>query len=233
MPGPESTPPAWSIVDRIATAAGGGRLDLDTPARGIVLPAGDSLLGVDLRTPCQAGDHWVRGDDLIAIYEPADPRRLRATAMWRPLHVPAAGDCNAWELTLSAQTAIVHSDSALAVTAEVADGDLHWRRAASEATWARGAELPTDAACLLIRCRTATPAPAVLLAAHPADARRLLVRRTAGRLGVACWLFSSAIEKGVLLRGRVLAAVGPGENAEAWATALLTAFAASPPPLTA
>ena len=68
MPSPESTAPAWSLVDRIATAAAGGRLDLDAPARGIVLPAGDALLGIDLRTPCRAGDHWLRGDDLIAIY---------------------------------------------------------------------------------------------------------------------------------------------------------------------
>jgi len=233
MPTLGSTAPAWSIVDRIATAAAGGRLDLDAPARGIVLPAGESLLGVDLRTPCRAGDHWVRGDDLIAIYEPADPRRLRATAMWRPLHVPAVGGCSVWELTLSAQTAIVHSDSALAVTAEVADGDLCWSRDAAHANWTGGAELPTDAAGILIRCRTAAPAPAVLFAAHPADARRLLVRRAAGRLAITCWLFSSALEKGVLLRGRVLAAVGPGEKAEAWATALVTAFAASPPPLTA
>lgn len=233
MPSPGSPAPAWSIGDRIATAATGGRLDLDAPARGIVLPAGDTLLGIDLRTPCPAGDHWVRGDDLIAIYEPADPRRLRATAMWRPFHVPAAGACNAWELTLSAQTGIVHSDSALAVTAEVAEGDLRWSRDASHPNWARGAELPPDAAGILIQCRTAAPAPAVLFAVHPADARQLLVRRTAGRMAITCWLFSSAIEKGVLLRGRVLAAVGPSENAEAWATALVTAFAASPPPLTA
>jgi hypothetical protein len=233
MPSPESTAPAWSLVDRIATAAAGGRLDLDAPARGIVLPAGDALLGIDLRTPCRAGDHWVRGDDLIAIYEPADPRRLRATALWRPLPGPAAGDCHAWELTLSAQTAIVHSDAALAVTADVADGDLRWSGAAANAKWTSGAEPPTDAAGLLIRPRTAAPAPAVLFAAHPADARQLLVRRTAGRMAVACWLFSSALEKGVLLRGRVLAAVGPGADAEAWATALVTAFAASPPPLTA
>ena len=224
---------AWSVDGRIATSAGGARLDLDTPSRGLALANGDAVLGVDLRVGCAASDHWLRGDDLVAVYEPADARRLRATAMWRPLQVPVARACNAWELTLSAQTAIVNSDSALAVTAEVADGDLRWSRDASRPSWASGAELPPDAAGILIRCRTAAPAPAVLFAAHPADARRLLVRRTAGRMAITCWLFSSAIEKGVLLRGRVLAAVGPGEDAEAWASALVTAFAASPPPLTA
>ena len=45
-------------------------------------------------------------------------------------------------------------------------------------------------------------------------------------------LFASAIEKGVLLRGRVLAAVGPHDLDEGWASSLLAAFVASPPPLT-
>ena len=234
MPSPVSPAAAWTIAGRTAAAADGPRIDLDAPARGLVLPTGDTLLGIDLRTPCRAGDHWVRGDDLIAVYEPADTRRLRATAMWRPFPVPAAADCVAWELTLSAQTALVQSDSALAVTADVGGGEMRWSHDAAGTTWAAGDEPPADTKALLLRSRTATPARAILIAAHPADARRLLIRRTAGgRMEVACWLFSSAIEKGVLLRGRVLAAVGPATNAEAWAATVVTAFAASPPPLTA
>jgi hypothetical protein len=234
MPSPVSPAPAWTIAERTAAAADGPRLDLDAPARGLVLSTGDAFLGIDLRTPCRAGDHWVRGDDLIAVYEPADTRRLRATAMWRPFPVPAAADCAAWELTLSAQTALVQSDSALAVTADVSGGEMRWSRDAAGTTWAADGEPPSETTALLFRPRTEKPARAILIAAHPADARRLLVRRTAeGRLEVACWLFSSAIEKGVLLRGRVLAAVGPATDAEAWAATVVTAFAASPPPLTA
>lgn len=225
---------AWTIAGRTAAAAENARLDLDAPTRGLVLPTGDTLLGIDLRTPCRAGDHWVRGDDLLAVYEPADTRRLRATAMWRPFPVPAAADCAAWELTLSAQTALVQSDSALAVTADVGGGEMRWSRDADGCTWAADDEPPAEATALLFRPRTEKPARAILIAAHPADVRRLLIRRTAeGRVQVACWLFSSAIEKGVLLRGRVLAAVGPATDAETWAAAVVTAFAASPPPLTA
>lgn len=232
MPSPVSPAPAWTIVGRTAAAADGARLDLDAPARGLVLPTGDSLLGIELRTACRAGDHWVRGDDLIAVYEPTDARRLRATAMWRPFRVPAAADCTAWELTLSAQTALVQSDPALAVTADVAGGDVRWTHDTAAVTWTAGDEPAAETTCLLVRCRNAEPA--ILIAVHPADTRRLLVRRTAGgRVEVACWLFSSAIEKGVLLRGRVLAAVGPAKDAEAWAATLVAAFAASPPPLTA
>jgi hypothetical protein len=227
MPSPVSPAPAWTIAGRTAAATDGPRLDLDAPARGLVLPTGDAFLGIDLRTPCRAGDHWVRGDDLIAVYEPA-------TAMWRPFPVPAAADCAAWELTLSAQTALVQSDSALAVTADVGGGEMRWSRDDDGTTWATDGEPPAETTALLFRPRTEKPVRAILIAAHPADARRLLVRRTAeGRVEVACWLFSSAIEKGVLLRGRVLAASGPATDAEAWAATVVTAFAASPPPLTA
>jgi hypothetical protein len=234
MPSPVSPAPAWTIAGRTAAATDGPRLDLDAPARGLVLPTGDAFLGIDLRTPCRAGDHWVRGDDLLAVYEPADARRLRATAMWRPFPVPAAADCAAWELTLSAQTALVQSDSALAVTADVGGGEMRWSRDDDGTTWATDGEPPAETTALLFRPRTEKPARAILIAAHLADARRLLVRHTAGgRVEVACWLFSSAIEKGVLLRGRVLAAIGPATDAEAWAATVVTAFAASPPPLTA
>jgi len=219
---------AWSVDGRIATSAGGARLDLDAPSRGLALANGDAVLGVDLRVGCAASDHWLRGDDLVAVYEPADARRLRATAMWRPL--AAAGACSAWELTLSAQTASWHSDPALAVTADVACRELLWSHGAADAGWTAGAGGPAaEATCVLLR----RPEAATLVAVHPADARRLVVRRAAGRAAIACWLFSTALEKGVLLRGRVLAAVGPAAGDEAWAAGLLHAFAASPPPLTA
>lgn len=218
----------WSVNGRIATATGGARLDLDAPSRGLVLPGGDTILGLDLRAGCAATDHWLRGDDLIAVYEPADARHLRATAMWRPLDAAGAG--SAWELTLSAQTASWHSDPALAVTADVACAELLWSHGVAESGWTAGAGGPAaEATCVLLRRADS----ATLVAVHPADARRLVVRRAAGRAAIACWLFSTALEKGVLLRSRVLAAVGPAAGAEAWAAGLLAAFAASPPPLTA
>jgi hypothetical protein len=72
----------------------------------------------------------------------------------------------------------------------------------------------------------------VLVAVHPADVRRILVASAAGRVRVTCWLFTAAIEKGVLLKSRVLAAVGPAADT-AWADALVVDLAASPPPLSA
>ena len=226
---------AWSLADRVATTAANGRLDLDASARGIVLGDGhDRVLGVDLRTPCAAGEHWLRGSDLIAIYEPADPRRLRATATWRQ-HPAAAPVAAAWELTLSAQTALVQSDALLAVTCDLGSSGVRCRVGGRWSDVAAGSVPPDDATCLLVRRPAAarSPATTALVAAHPADLRRLAVRWHDGRVEVACWLFTTAIEKGVLMRGRVLAAIGPTAGDEAWAELACAAFAAAPPPLTA
>jgi hypothetical protein len=60
----------------------------------------------------------------------------------------------------------------------------------------------------------------------------LTIRRDGKRSVVECWLFSTALEKGVLLRSRVLAAIGPAADATLWAADLAASFAASPPMLT-
>lgn len=237
MPMPSTPAAPWSLAERVAASAGGGRLDLDAPGHGITLPAGhDRVLGVDLRTPCTAAEHWLRGDDLIAVYEPADPRRLRATAMWRRHASAAAAPSPAWELTLSAQTALVQSDALLAVTCDVACRAVRCRTVAGRwSAVAAGEQPPDDATCLLVRrpATAAGDAESLLVAVHPSDARGIGLSWHDGRLGIACWLFSTVIEKGVLMRGRVLAALGPTDGDEAWADAACATFAAAAPPLTA
>jgi len=211
-------------------------IDLDRPRQGITLTrsgvAGpDSLLGLDLRSECRLTDHWVRGDDVTAVYESADARHLRTTAMWR-LH-PSDEGTRAWQLIASAQTSLLQSDSVLAVVSEIDATDIVW------GTWANGAVQwhaaeSADATCVLLGSSGATGSgdTSVLMAAHPGDARRMTVRRDGTRVVIECWLFSTALEKGVLLRSRVLAAIGPAANAMQWAGDLTAKFAASPPMLT-
>jgi hypothetical protein len=226
MPGTIS--PAWTMTG-LEARCGNESIDLAAPAGGLALPGGGHLLGLDLRTTRgdpRLVDHWVRGDDLVAVYEPADPRRLRATAVWRPF----PGGRAAWEVVLSAQTSLVESDSSLAVTVDLVGSDIRWGRLAEGGVrWSPAAEpgCPPDATCLL----ATRDAAAALVAVHPADARQITVHNVEGRTRIACWLFSTLIEKGVLLRSRVLAATGPSGD-DAWATDLAVAFAASPPPLT-
>lgn len=238
---PRSAPnaSAWRATGRRMTDTGSvtpAAIDLDQPRQGIALagqglsPAG-SLLGLDMRSDCRLVDHWLRGDDVTAVYESADARHLRTTAMWR-LH-PATGAMRAWELIASAQTSLLHSDSVLAVVSEIDATDVLW------GTYTNGAmhwqtDPSPEATCVLLRGSGAagSAGTSVLVAAHPGDARRLTVRRDGDRVVVECWLFSTELEKGVLLRSRVLAAVGPAADATHWAGDLAATFAVSPPMLT-
>ncbi|MFM7292242.1 MAG: hypothetical protein ACKO6B_13580 [Planctomycetia bacterium] len=241
---PSSPPPrasltAWRTAGSRVTDSGSAipaGIDLDRPRHGITLAgsagtAAAALLGLDLRSDSRLADHWVREDDVTAIYETVDARRLRTTAMWRL--APSDGATRAWELVVSAQTSLLQSDSFVAVVSEIdgavtlwgtfRDGDVHWHTTPSP-----------EATCVLVQRdgQTDAAAESVLVVAHPGDARRVTVRKDGGRTVLECWLFSTALEKGVLLRSRVLAAVGPTDNAGHWATRLATSFAASPPMLT-
>jgi hypothetical protein len=211
-------------------------IDLDQPRQGITLAgrgmsSANSLLGLDLRSECRLTDHWVRGDDVTAVYESADDRHLRTTTMWR-LH-PSDGATRAWELIASAQTSLLQSDSVLAVVSEIDATDIVWGTYTDGAMQWHAAESP-DATCVLLGRSGATGSggTSVLVAAHPGDARRLTARKDGTRVVVECWLFSTALEKGVLLRSRVLAAVGPATDATRWAGDVAAKFAASPPMLT-
>jgi hypothetical protein len=211
-------------------------IDLDQPRQGIALagegaPSASTLLGLDLRSECRLTDHWLRGDDVTAVYESADARHLRTTAMWR-LH-RSDGATRAWELIASAQTSLLQSDSVLAVVSEIDATDILWGTYRDGAMQWHAAE-SADATCVLLGRSGATGSgdTSVLVAAHPGDARRMTARRDGTRVVVECWLFSTALEKGVLLRSRVLAAVGPTADATRWAGDLAVKFAVSPPMLT-
>jgi hypothetical protein len=231
----------WSLAGTVAGSTGPGStatLDLTVPSAGLAPGGVDAdlrLLGIDLRRPCPPVDQWIRGTDLIAVYEPEDARRLRATALWRPRGAEAG--VTAWELVLSAQTALVQSDSAIAVVSQAPAGEAAWGEPVRDGwRWtaaAAGTPRPTSATCLLLRGgREPGPARSLLVAVHPDDVRQIDIDREAGLARVRCWLFSTAIEKGQLFRGRVLAAVGPRQDDEAWASRLASEFAAAPPPLT-
>lgn len=225
---PEPSTAAWTLRGHVATArVAGARIDLAAPDVGLTMASddgADELLGLDLLGgPPAPADHWIRGTDLTGIYEPDDPRRLRATAMWRS----TPDGSPAWELVVSAQTALLHADAALAVVSHVACAEAAWL-AAGEREWRpirASGPLPEAAAAVLARrLRTA-----VLVAVHPQDPRRIVVDLAGSRARIACGIFPAVIEKGVILRSRVLATVGPARAADEWAAARSAAFAATPP----
>jgi hypothetical protein len=259
VPGPAD---ARGLSDAIATPVG--------PSDG------DRLLGVDVGRVDRAVDHWLRAGDLAAVYEPDDSRRLRATAMWRLQPRESAAPGVACELILSAQTSVLESDSGLAVVTEFAAGRVFHGQGdqtsgAGAATTAAGAgvvwravddaaeTVPAGVTAVLVHRESPSgPGSIGIVAVHPADLRTIAIERRGDRLRITCWLFTGdleqTLEKGVLLRGRVLAAVEglprqphdpptavrPGRPASGdgagdllgWATAAVRRFNASPPPLT-
>lgn len=240
-------------------------------------PDGDRLLGVDVGRIAGAADHWIRGGDLAVVYEPDDSRRLRATAMWRlPPAEPASGGL-ACELILSAQTSLLESDSGLAVVTEFTAGRVFhgwvspdsdadaatrstvtvptatmprivWRTAEDDAA----TSVPAGVTAVLVRREGPSgPGSIGFVAVHPADVREIRIEKLGGRVRITCWLFTGdleqTLEKGVLLRGRVLASLeplrraaspdgrGPADGDDdtlARAAAAIQRFNGSPPPLT-
>jgi len=240
-------PPLWTLFRRRATCGESGvSLDLGAPSQGLAVPVNGGalvapahhLLGIDLRLAGQApaalgpSEQWVRGSDCTAIYEPSDERALRATVMWRQWPARNTGQPSkptVWEVVVSAQTALLQSDPTLGVVSQIARaGEMVWGR------WLPGgmafSPAPASAAAAGLLVRTDADR-SVFVLAHPAEEQRLEAVSAADTCRVTCALFSLPVEKGVLLRSRVLAAIGPVTGDTAWAAQVAASFAASPPVL--
>lgn len=234
--------PRWQLsgteaVDPLSRA----RISLASPASGLITGEGDAggelqLLALELPAGCEPRDMWARGNDLTAVFEPADDRGLRITAMWRV--GSADGRCpgvRSWQLILSAQTSRRSTPAELTVVfrfpGPVAFGD--WNR--GHVDWQQG--LANQPTCLRVRRDTSgTTATSLVVAIHPDDAGVLQeIPDSSGLTQIRCRLFASDLEKGVLLRSRVLVALGSAEAADptvsGWDEAVLQQFAASAPML--
>lgn len=221
------------------TEPGAGLHLTPLPVSGSPPGSAPQLLAVDPATtgrPPALADAWIRDGDLTAAYETNDARRLGITVMWR-CH---AADSKPWgealsrplpvvaEAVVSSQTSRIESDGAVTVAARVQAADI---------------SSTSDAVLFRDVSGLGSGGPwSLVFAVHPHDCRGISLCRgsvgqgdgAAGRehVAVSCPLFPSVIEKGVLHRSRVIAALGPAAEDTAWMTALLRAFAASPPVLT-
>lgn len=230
---PDLSPGPSPFEDWCRTPDGrSARVDPAAPLRGVELdgPSGhDRLLGLqfDGGEAPPVTDRWVRGQDLTVVCEPADGRLLRATLMWRRRVEP--GGIDAWEAIVSAQTARLDCDATLSVVSELRASQLLVTGVASSWTTSAGGK-PLESGITAVLARR--PATSVLIAVHPVDLRRIDAELSDSTARIDCRLFAAALEKGVLLRSRVLAAIGPRTGDDAWAAAAVAAFAASPAPLT-
>lgn len=229
-------PQRWTLSDGEATAdAPKTAAHLGDAAAGLTVGGGLRVLGVAVPAGCQPTEAWARGADLTAVYEPGDSRALRVTAMWRlGEEEQAQAGVSSWQLVLSAQTSLLESAAESTVLADVADaGTLttgKWQ--GNAVTWERDGH--EDARCVRIGPGGSGSGPCLVIAIHPDDSGVVECSPTpAGGVEVRCRLFPSSVEKGVLLRSRVLAALGPAASADDWSATLLEQFAGSEPILTA
>lgn len=212
--------------------AGRPRVDLAVPSAGLVMPDGDTMLGLDLGRDGEACDAWIRGRDVTACWETGDDRDLRVTATWR-VH-RSGGDLDpppgvaVWELIASATSRRLHADATLTVTSAVAAREVLAAPLDAGGAGAFSSLGEPHQSLVVIRRGGGT---SVAIVIHPADRQAAIVSTTAGRAMIRCPLFVSGVEKGVLLRSRVLAAEGPTDGDLRWAASLAERFAALPPEL--
>lgn len=236
----------------VSTRSVRGQLDLHQPHRGIRLADGDAvaeLLAVRLPpAPTESFvDGWVRGSEAVAIHEPRDSRRLRTTALWRLAAGPAELSL---ELVLSNQTSAVRSDGATAVdcrltAAEVIPGvcagpQQEWLPAI---TAAGGVPLPplpwrqlTDEAVLCLVFRRAVAGRSLAVCVRRDEGQELCLRARPlpgspqlAEFTLTTWFFPTLIEKGVLHRSRLAAALGSPADDLDWAATAARSLASQPP----
>jgi len=240
---PNPSRAAWSLAGAIATCAAESppsAIDLGRLRQGIALHhpdlrEPDGLLGLDLGSPSHRVDAWCRGADLVAVYDTDDGPRVRTTAMWRaaPAWLAGAAPRGAWcrEAVVSAQTALLEAEPRIAVVADVAGGAVRQVAFLGAGLRAVAVSAARPHGCIV----NWSDGRGLLFLVHPGDAADVGFEAAGGRVRIAARLFPAAVEKGVLVRSRVVAAVGsapgPGE-VPAWAEGIAAAFAASPPVLT-
>lgn len=229
----------WRTEGRILRDPRGNPVAVHDPARpkeGVRVAFASSdglLLGFEPPADARLVDHWLRDGDATSVWEASGGDRLRTTAMWR-LCGSEPGVLG-WEIVISSQTAILSADARLAVTSRLPVGAAATVSfggfAAERVSWSRVPAPRSTAVLVTPAAGDPTASSAVLVVGHPREADGTIVHRDAATLVVETRLFLDGLEKGVLLRGRVLAAIGPAVTAADWASRLADAFAAAPPVL--
>lgn len=206
------------------------------PAEGVRVAfasAAGLLLGFKPPATARLVDHWLRDGDATSVWEATGGDRLRTTAMWRLFGTEPG--VRGWEIVLSAQTAILSADARLAVTCRLPVGAVatvsFGTFSAERVSWSRVPAPRATAVLVVPAAGDPTAHSAVLVVGHPREADDTIVHRDDATIVIENRLFLDGLEKGVLLRGRVLAAIGPAVTAADWASRLADAFAAASPEL--
>jgi hypothetical protein len=201
------------------------RVDVRHPQRGIhFLRTADAnfpstiLLAAQIAPGNEAlevADHYIRGVDLVATYVQRTRDAVRPQIYWRLLGAgktapqPSSAPPG-WELIVSVQTSLLHSEPACTVLSEVA-GEEAWRMSDDErgefvrVEGGRGGDVvcTREDGTGVFLVRTSDPRFSYLQMVYPSDFHRTTVTipgSPGASVRVAHQLFPEALEKGVIRR---------------------------------
>jgi hypothetical protein len=233
----------WAVVDPLNPAGGLCEARVDD----CELP-GFHPLGVELPAlksqEAQAGvERYVRGGDLVVTYADRPAPNMRTQLYWRASAHQRDSAIAAVELVASVQTSLSDSFPEMAVRSQLVASEAYQLVDAARGSFASivppGKDSPLDESpeapqCYLLRLpgRQLTYAEMV----HPADPRQSQwdgwLHGADYRMQLRHELFARPLEKGVILRARVLGVILDRKGDKAAAAAHWASFLHEPLPLT-
>jgi hypothetical protein len=240
----------WQLTEDRATVALDafcGRIDLAQPHNGFLetLLAGQpilaaQLLGIAASSPVSVPhappqEAYVRGADLIAVYEASDAWPIRVDAVWRGIR-PTSSEkfLAAVDLIVSVRTGLLDSRPELSVQSVIPASDVLRLQSATPFAATSSAPACTEEGlgCTLFRLPHLALSYAEMV--HPADYQQeelVPVGASDSLLRISHQLFRTTLEKGVMLRARVRGVLLDRCDDIRIATECYAAFAAAEPPL--
>jgi hypothetical protein len=203
---------------------------------------GTNLLGVDLRgaTTLSPGiEHYARGGDLIATYDETPQRPLRAQVYWRAAGGERLGVIAAIELLASVQTSLLDTCPQLTTCSSLTASDmfrlLDSRRGTFESATSHSGSRDGTPSCFVFRLASLPISYVEMVAPSAVQTTQLTTERhheSLLRVRLVHQLFAERLEKGVILRARVLGLMVERDDDLAVAARDYAAFVAAAPPLT-
>jgi hypothetical protein len=226
-----------AVVHPLEPGLGLGELRIDgRPISAACCPLGVELVGAKQRLSPTFVEEYVRGGDLVAAYADCPAPALRSQIYWRASSHRTEGAVAAIELVISVQTSLLDSSPRLATRSLLcvdealclssADGAKQIEGGKSSCYLYRLAEAPFSYAEMVHPAQSqesAIESPTAAGAKHDAAPKRLELRHQ---------LFSERLEKGVILRARVLGVFLDRRGDLEAAARHYQAFLSAEPPLT-
>ncbi len=196
-------------------------------------PLGVELTGIDQSGKPAAIEQYVRGGDLVATYMDCPAPALRTQIYWRVNSHPSADAVAAVELVISVQTSLLNSSPRLATRSLLAVDEA---RCLTSTDAARRSDLGRSS-CYLYRLAETPFSYAEMV--EPAQSLESVIEGDVPgadarfkRLALRHELFPERLEKGVILRARVLGVFLDRRDDQSAAERHYAAFLSAEPPLT-